>query len=64
LFAGSIGRTDLPRGSSKDLMDSLMNKIIPLGDETEVHSGHGLVTTIGHERLTNPFLTGMYSISR
>jgi hydroxyacylglutathione hydrolase len=64
LFAGSIGRTDLPRGSSKDLMDSLMNKIVPLGDETEVHSGHGLVTTIGHERLTNPFLTGMYSISR
>jgi hydroxyacylglutathione hydrolase len=64
LFAGSIGRTDLPRGSSKDLMDSLMNKIVPLGDETEVHSGHGPVTTIGHEKLTNPFLTGIYSIGR
>jgi glyoxylase-like metal-dependent hydrolase (beta-lactamase superfamily II) len=56
LFAGSIGRTDLPGGSTEQLMDSLMNKIVPLGDDVEVHSGHGPVTTIGHERLTNPFL--------
>ncbi len=60
LFAGSIGRTDLPGGSSEQLMDSLMNKIVPLGDEVEVHSGHGPVTTVGQERLTNPFLTGRY----
>ena len=56
LFAGSIGRTDLPGGSTVQLMDSLMNKILPLGDDVEVYSGHGPVTTIGYERLTNPFL--------
>lgn len=64
LFAGSIGRTDLPGGSGEELMDSLMNKIVPLGDDVEVHSGHGAVTTIGQERLTNPFLTGVYSLGR
>ena len=56
LFAGSIGRTDLPGGSTEQLMDALLNKIMPLGDDVEVHSGHGPVTTIGRERLTNPFL--------
>lgn len=56
LFAGSIGRTDLPGGSSEQLMDSLLNRIVPLGDDVEVYSGHGPVTTIGHERRTNPFL--------
>jgi glyoxylase-like metal-dependent hydrolase (beta-lactamase superfamily II) len=64
LFAGSIGRTDLPGGSSEQLMDSLMNKIIPLGDDVEVYSGHGPTTTIGRERKTNPFLTGAYTIGR
>ncbi len=64
LFAGSIGRTDLPGGSSEELMDSLFNKILPLGDEVEVLSGHGPNTTIGYERRTNPFLTGMYSIGK
>lgn len=64
LFAGSVGRTDLPGGSSEQLMDSLLNKIVPLGDDVEVHSGHGPITTIGHERLTNPFLTGTYSLGR
>ena len=62
LFAGSIGRTDLPGGSTKQLMDSLFNKILPLGDDVEVLSGHGPNTTIGYERRTNPFLTGAYSI--
>jgi glyoxylase-like metal-dependent hydrolase (beta-lactamase superfamily II) len=62
LFAGSIGRTDLPGGSSEQLMDSLFNKIIPLGDDVEVYSGHGPSTTIGRERRTNPFLTGVYRI--
>ena len=62
LFAGSIGRTDLPGGSSEQLMDSLMNKLLPLGDDVAVYSGHGPTTTIGRERLTNPFLTGAYQI--
>jgi hydroxyacylglutathione hydrolase len=64
LFAGSIGRTDLPGGSSKKLMNSLLNKLMPLGDDVEVYSGHGPKTTIGEERLTNPFLTGGYRIGR
>jgi glyoxylase-like metal-dependent hydrolase (beta-lactamase superfamily II) len=42
-------------------MDSLFNKILPLGDEVTVYSGHGPTTTIGAERRTNPFLTGAYS---
>lgn len=61
LFAGSIGRTDLPGGSTEQLMDSLFNRILPLGDDVTVYSGHGPTTTIGHERRTNPFLTGAYS---
>src|ERR1043166_5525446 len=64
LFAGSIGRTDLPGGSTEQLMDSLFNKILPLGDEVEVYSGHGPHTTIGQERLTNPFLTGAYNLGK
>jgi glyoxylase-like metal-dependent hydrolase (beta-lactamase superfamily II) len=64
LFAGSIGRTDLPGGSSEQLMDSLLNKIVPLGDDVEVYSGHGPMTTIGQERLANPFLTGVYTLGR
>lgn len=64
LFAGSIGRTDLPGGSSEQLMDSLMNRIVPLGDDVVVYSGHGPETTIGQERETNPFLTGVYSLGR
>jgi hydroxyacylglutathione hydrolase len=64
LFAGSVGRTDLPGGSTEQLMDSIVNKILPLGDDVEVHSGHGPITTIGAERRTNPFLTGAYQIRR
>ena len=59
LFAGSIGRTDLPGGSTEQLMDSLFNKILPLGDDVTVYSGHGPTTTIGQEKRTNPFLTGV-----
>lgn len=64
LFAGSIGRTDLPGGSLEQLMDSITNRIMPFGDDVVVYSGHGAETTIGHEKLTNPFLTGEYQISR
>ncbi len=62
LFAGSVGRTDLPGGSTEQLMDSIMNKLLPLGDDVEVYSGHGPVTTIGQERRTNPFLTDVYKL--
>jgi len=64
LFEGSIGRTDLPGGSYEQLMDSINHKILPLGDDFTVYSGHGRETTIGHERRTNPFLTGMYQMNR
>ena len=60
LFAGSVGRTDLPGGSTQQLMDSIHEKILTLGDDVVVYSGHGPETTIGRERRTNPFLTGRY----
>ena len=57
LFAGSIGRTDLPGGSMEQLLNSIKKKLLTLEDDVEVYSGHGPVTTIGEERLTNPFLS-------
>jgi glyoxylase-like metal-dependent hydrolase (beta-lactamase superfamily II) len=56
LFAGSIGRTDLPGGDPAAMMASLREKVLPLADETVVLPGHGPQTTIGRERVTNPFL--------
>ncbi|HET6956683.1 MAG TPA: MBL fold metallo-hydrolase [Vicinamibacterales bacterium] len=56
LFAGSIGRTDLPGGDYDTLIASIRNVLFPLGDDAVVHSGHGPDTTIGKERRTNPFL--------
>jgi hydroxyacylglutathione hydrolase len=56
LFAGSIGRTDLPGGDYRVLIASIKNVLFPLGDDAIVHSGHGPDTTIGDERRTNPFL--------
>jgi len=56
LFAGSIGRTDLPGGSFEKIMDSLHSRVMALPDETQVIPGHGPTTTIGAERETNPFL--------
>ncbi len=64
LFLNSIGRTDLPGGSSEQLMDSIENKIIALGDGFTVYSGHGPETTIGKERMSNPFLTGAYQTGK
>jgi len=55
LFAGSIGRTDLPGGDTDQLMDSMRSKIMPLGDDVRVLPGHGPETTIGFERMNNPF---------
>ncbi|HEX9654010.1 MAG TPA: MBL fold metallo-hydrolase [bacterium] len=56
LFAGSIGRTDLPGGDFDMLIQSIKSKLYPLGDDTQVYPGHGPHTTIGGERRTNPFL--------
>jgi len=56
LFAGSIGRTDLPGGDYETLMRSITEVLFALGDEARVYSGHGPQTTIGHERRTNPFV--------
>ena len=57
LFAGSIGRTDLPGGDGATLMRSIREVLMAYPDDTPVYSGHGRPTTIGHERRTNPFLT-------
>jgi hydroxyacylglutathione hydrolase len=59
LFAGSIGRTDLPGGDYQTILDSLARVCLTLPDETIVLSGHGPQTTIGSERRTNPFLAGL-----
>jgi glyoxylase-like metal-dependent hydrolase (beta-lactamase superfamily II) len=56
LFQGSIGRTDLPGGNYEVLMQSIFTKVLPLGDEVEVYSGHGGLTTIGAEKRSNPFI--------
>ena len=59
LFAGSIGRTDLPGGDTAVMMDSLARVCLPLPDETQVLPGHGPATTIGAERAGNQFLAGL-----
>ena len=56
LFAGSIGRTDLPGGNLETLLASIRTVLFSFGDEARVYPGHGPSTTIGHERRTNPFL--------
>jgi hydroxyacylglutathione hydrolase len=64
LFAGSIGRTDLPGGNFDELINSINNKILTLGEDFTVYTGHGAETTIGNEKANNPFLTGVYQMSR
>ena len=61
LFAGSIGRTDLPGGSFEALMHSMEEKILPLDDDTAVLPGHGPTTTVGRERMVNPFIRELLS---
>jgi hydroxyacylglutathione hydrolase len=56
VFAGSIGRTDLPGGDFQTLMRSIRGKILTLPEETVLYTGHGAETTVGHERVGNPFL--------
>ena len=57
LFAGSIGRTDFPRGNHADLISAIRNKLLPLGDAVAFIPGHGPMSTFGRERLTNPYVT-------
>lgn len=64
LFAGSIGRTDLPGGDPEAMSRSLTSKILPLADDTVVLPGHGPTTTIGRERVSNPFLLGNIRMAR
>jgi len=59
LFAGSIGRVDLPGGSMAAMESSLRRVILPMADATRVHPGHGPSTTIERERATNPYLLGL-----
>jgi glyoxylase-like metal-dependent hydrolase (beta-lactamase superfamily II) len=58
VFAGSIGRTDLPGGSQAQLIESIQREILSLPDDTVLYPGHGPATTVGQERRTNPFLAG------
>ena len=57
LFQGSIGRTDFPKGNHADLIASITDKLLPLGDEMTFIPGHGPNSTFGRERVSNPFLT-------
>ena len=59
LFAGSIGRTDQPSGSAKDMEETLRKKVLPLSDHFRVLPGHGPETTIGRERKNNPYLNSI-----
>lgn len=61
LFAGSIGRTDLPTGSQKDMQETLRKKVLPLDDSIRVLTGHGPETTIKFERKNNPYLKELTS---
>ena len=58
LFSGSVGRTDLPGGSHATLINSIKTKLLPLGDDVGFICGHGAGSSIGQERMTNPFITG------
>jgi glyoxylase-like metal-dependent hydrolase (beta-lactamase superfamily II) len=64
LFAGSIGRTDLPGGDYDTLMRSITEVLFPLGDDCAVHPGHGPDTTIAREKATNPFVLEYFAARR
>lgn len=56
IFKGGVGRSDFPRGNGQQLIQSIVQKLLPLGDDITFIPGHGPRSTLGHERLTNPFL--------
>lgn len=60
VFQGSIGRTDLPGGNHRQLLEAIRSQVLTLPDETELYPGHGPPTTVGRERVGNPFLAPMY----
>ena len=60
LFNGSVGRTDLPGGSHATLIRSIKEKLLPLGDDVGFICGHGAGSSIGQERMTNPFISGQF----
>ena len=60
IFAGNIGRTDLPGGDSETLLASIRDRLLTLPEETAVYPGHGPETTVEVERRTNPFFRGIY----
>ncbi len=60
LFAGSIGRTDFPRGDHQALLNSITDKLFPLGDDIDFIPGHGPMSTFGEERQHNPFVAGRH----
>lgn len=60
IFKGSVGRTDFPKGNATQLLASIQSQILTLPDETVIYSGHGTDTTVGHERSTNPFISGRF----
>jgi hydroxyacylglutathione hydrolase len=62
LFSGTIGRTDLPGGNYEQLIRSINENVMSLADDFTVHCGHGPDTTVGRERSSNPFLTGVYRL--
>ncbi|HKX14778.1 MAG TPA: MBL fold metallo-hydrolase, partial [Propionibacteriaceae bacterium] len=64
LFAGSIGRTDLPGGSLADMLESLRTKVLPLPDTVGVLPGHGPQTTMARERAGNPYLQNLAELSK
>jgi len=62
LFAGSVGRTDLPGGNAATLLRSIREELLTLPDDITIHAGHGPSTTVGAERTSNPFVTGLYRL--
>ena len=60
VFQGSIGRSDLPGGDYRQLMRSIREQVLTLPDDTTLYPGHGPATTVGHERVSNPFLVPQY----
>ena len=63
VFAGSVGRVDLPGGDAETLLASIRSEILSLDDETVLWPGHGPRTTVGREASSNPFLTGAFGWS-
>jgi hydroxyacylglutathione hydrolase len=60
IFKGSVGRTDFPKGDAKQLVNSIKTKLLTMPDETRILSGHGPDTSVGIERISNPFISGKF----